>query len=74
MWYHIIKGKGKRTKTKRDTSKGDLKRNSFLYQLSECILRFKTVGLLKCRYFSSEEDEVPWQVKNHSTYAVRIAS
>lgn len=69
-------GKGKRTKAKRDTSKGEkeiLNRNCS-YQLSECILRVKAIGLLKCRYFSSEEGEVPWQVKNHSTYAVRIAS
>ena len=67
-------GKGKRTETKKKFPRRKHKLVDVPNELSECILRFKAIGLLICRYFSSEEGEIPWQVKNHSTYAVRIAS
>lgn len=73
MWYYIIKEREREQRPKEILQKEILIRNCS-YQLSECILRVKTIGLLKCRYFSSKEGEIPWQVKNHSTYAVRIAS
>lgn len=73
LWYYIIKEREKNRNQKEVPQMGN-RLVDVSNELSERILRFKAIGLLICRYFSSEEGEIPWQVKNHSAYAVRIAS
>ena len=73
LWYYIIKEREK-NRNQKEVPQTETQVGGCFNELSERILRVKTIGLLICRYFSSEEGEIPWQVKNHSTYAVRIAS
>ena len=58
-------GKGKRTETKKKFPRWKHKLVDVPNELSERILRVKTIGLLICRYFSSEEGEIPWQATVH---------